>query len=379
MVKNNGWYANSTKLSAKKITTISLLSAILVVFKFALGFIPGIEIVTSLFLIYAIFLPYKESLIVVFIFNIFNLVFYGFGFWWIMYWPIFITNVSIGKIAKNIFKNKYLLALVAFILGFSIIFWFYLSDLIWFGQAYAFSNILSALPVNLVEGFSNFLFCIIVAPKLMNILNMNIVNIWGKKYEFHFKETKHKKINIFASFFLAITSILGISIAFVYNNTFIQFSQNARIASNTFTQENNVNKNLDINNLPIKNGLLTQESLAFLQSQMTIKDTVTAVIFNNKAYININKNSVGENSFASEFLSSKENNWYLKGTNYPTLGLFVEDFYVNNIKVSNNKIPALYFTLNKSSENIFSNVGVSSLKLNNPKTIITLTYDKDIF
>ncbi|AAT27493.1 hypothetical protein [[Mycoplasma] mobile] len=377
MLENNGWNANTTKISTRKVTVMALLCAILFATKLAFGFVPGIEFVTSLFLIYAIFMPYKESLIIVFIFNILVVIFYGFGAWWLMYWPIFITNVTIGRVFKKWFKNKYVLASFAFLQGFSLIFWFYLSDLIWFGQAFAFSNIISAFPINLIEGFSNFLFCIVVAPNLVKILNKNLPNLWGEKFTFTFKEIKFKKINFFSSIFLSFISIFALTITFAYNSTFLNLAQIVRI--NTIRPNPNPNPNeifnFDLNNLPIENGLLTVEAIWFLQSKMELTDTATVIIINNTAYVNINKNSVKHNNFAVNYLKSEENNWYLTGRDFPLLGLFVEKFFKDDVEVFSPKIPALYFVVNNSTKNIFSSVGISSLSTNNPKLIFTFTFD----
>lgn len=71
-------------MSTQKLTRIALLSAILYVSKVALEFLPNVEIVTLLIIIYSLVFG-KESILIVTVFNFFELIQWGFGTWWISY------------------------------------------------------------------------------------------------------------------------------------------------------------------------------------------------------------------------------------------------------------------------------------------------------
>lgn len=71
-------------MKAKDIALIGFLSAILFVSQVALSFLPNIEIVSLLVIIYTLVFK-KKVFFAIYIFAILEGMFYGFGTWWIMY------------------------------------------------------------------------------------------------------------------------------------------------------------------------------------------------------------------------------------------------------------------------------------------------------
>ena len=79
-------------MTAKKLTRMALLSAILYVSKIALEFLPNFEAVSLLVIIYTLVFG-KEAFIIVTVFNLFEIVQWGFGNWLITYlyiWPLLV-------------------------------------------------------------------------------------------------------------------------------------------------------------------------------------------------------------------------------------------------------------------------------------------------
>ncbi len=72
------------KLSVKELVLIALLSALLVVAQVALAFLPNIEVISLLLIIYTLFFK-KKTLYIIYIFALLEGLLYGFGIWWVMY------------------------------------------------------------------------------------------------------------------------------------------------------------------------------------------------------------------------------------------------------------------------------------------------------
>ena len=69
-------------MPVRKITRIALLSAILYVSKVALEFLPNVELVSLLTVLYTLVFG-KEAFLIVTVFNLFELIQWGFGTWWV--------------------------------------------------------------------------------------------------------------------------------------------------------------------------------------------------------------------------------------------------------------------------------------------------------
>ena len=71
-------------MKTKDIVLCGLLAAILFVLQVAFGFLPNIEPVTILILIFT-FVLNRKTLLIIYTFALLEGIFYGFGIWWIMY------------------------------------------------------------------------------------------------------------------------------------------------------------------------------------------------------------------------------------------------------------------------------------------------------
>ena len=91
-------------MPVRKMTRIALLSAILYIAKVVLEFIPNVELISFLTIIYTLVFG-TEALLIVTVFNMFELVQWGFGVWWISYlyvWPLLVlATIFIKKDACN--------------------------------------------------------------------------------------------------------------------------------------------------------------------------------------------------------------------------------------------------------------------------------------
>lgn len=93
-------------MAVQKMTRIALLAAILYVSKAVLEFLPNVELVSLLVILYTIAFG-AEALVIVTVFNGFELLQWGFGTWWVTYlyaWPLLCLIVlALRKVLKEDF------------------------------------------------------------------------------------------------------------------------------------------------------------------------------------------------------------------------------------------------------------------------------------
>lgn len=103
----------------KKIALIAVFSAMLTGAKFALSWIPNVEIVTLLLAVFAYSYGSRYAIPVATVFSITDILIYGFGYWVISYlihWNVLVLMVCVLKY-KGV-KSEYIYALTVGILTF---------------------------------------------------------------------------------------------------------------------------------------------------------------------------------------------------------------------------------------------------------------------
>lgn len=91
-------------LTTKDIAFIGMMIASLEVAKLALSFLPNIELVTLLIILYTLFFGPK-IIYVIFSFILIEGCLYGFGIWWIMYlyiWPLLVLLTRIFRKQESV-------------------------------------------------------------------------------------------------------------------------------------------------------------------------------------------------------------------------------------------------------------------------------------
>lgn len=156
-------------MPVKKITRIALLSAILYVSKVALEFLPNVELVSLLTIIYTLVFG-AEAILIVTVFNMFELIQWGFGSWWVSYlyvWPLLCLIVLA---LKKLVKNEFVVWSV--ISGcFGLIFGsLFAIAYIPIDPAYALAYWISGLPWDVWHGVCNFVLMLILGKPLFQIL-----------------------------------------------------------------------------------------------------------------------------------------------------------------------------------------------------------------
>ena len=163
-------------MSIQKITRIALLSAILYVSKVALEFLPNIELVSLLVVIYSLVFGW-ETILIVTVFNMFELIQWGFGTWWFSYLYVWPLLCAITMLLKKLIKEEFVIwAIVSGVFGLifgSLFALFYL----FVDTKYAFAYWISGLPWDVVHCIGNFVLMLVLGKpvyKLLKMLNQKV-------------------------------------------------------------------------------------------------------------------------------------------------------------------------------------------------------------
>lgn len=165
-------------MSVHKLTRIALLSAILYVSKVALEFLPNVELVTFLVIIYTLVFA-KEAFLIVTVFNFFELIQWGVGSWWITYLYVWPLLCLITLLLKKLLKEEFLMwSIVAGMFGlvfgsmFALVY-------IPVDPAYALAYWISGLPWDVWHGVWNFVLMAVLGKPVYHLLK-KIKTDYGK-------------------------------------------------------------------------------------------------------------------------------------------------------------------------------------------------------
>ncbi|MGN0364801.1 MAG: hypothetical protein ACI4E5_02530 [Suilimivivens sp.] len=157
------------RMSIYKLTRIALLSAILYVSKVALEFLPNVELVSLLVILYTLVFG-KETFLTVTVFNLFELIQWGFGTWWFSYLYVWPLLCLITLILKKLLKEEFLVwAIVSGCFGlifgslFAIVY-------IPINLSYALTYWISGLPWDVWHGVCNFILMLVLGKPLYLLL-----------------------------------------------------------------------------------------------------------------------------------------------------------------------------------------------------------------
>lgn len=151
----------------QKMTRIALLSAILYVAKVALDFLPNVELISFLTIIYTLIFG-KEAFLIVTVFNLFQLIQWGFGAWWVSYlyvWPLLVLiTLTVKKLLMKAGHSQEEFVLWAIVSGsFGLIFGFLFAIVyIPVNPAYALSYWIGGLLWDVWHAMCNFAIMLVV-------------------------------------------------------------------------------------------------------------------------------------------------------------------------------------------------------------------------
>lgn len=156
-------------MSVQKLTRIALLSAILYVSKLALDFLPNIELVSLLTILYTLVFG-KEAFLIVTVFNLFQIIQWGIGSWTISYlytWPLLCL---LTLLLKKLIKEEFIVwSIVSGIFG---LIFGSLFALVYIpvDPAYALSYWITGLPWDVWHAVWNFVLMLVLGKPLYKVL-----------------------------------------------------------------------------------------------------------------------------------------------------------------------------------------------------------------
>ena len=152
------------KLTVKELVLIALLSALLLVSQVGRAFLPNIEVISLLVILYTLFFK-KKTLYIIYIFALLEGLVYGFGIWWIMY--LYVWTILWG--ITMLWKKEKSPVVWAFISGFFGLFFGTLCSVPYFitgGVHMGLSWIASGLMMDIIHGIGNFFVALLLFKPL---------------------------------------------------------------------------------------------------------------------------------------------------------------------------------------------------------------------
>ncbi|GAA0076758.1 hypothetical protein UT300005_11360 [Clostridium sp. CTA-5] len=162
------------KINIRELILFGILSGVVIVSQIALSFIPNVELVTLLIILFSLIYK-RKALYITGIFVVAMGLIHGFGTWWIGYlilWPLLsILTVLI----RSVLLNKYLLlSIYSGIFGLLFGFFYAIPYAIFGGINAGITYWVAGIPFDIIHGVSNYFIMLLLGERLFNlIINLN--------------------------------------------------------------------------------------------------------------------------------------------------------------------------------------------------------------
>lgn len=157
-------------MKIRDIALIGILSGTITAGKLALSFIPNVEIVTLLFIVYTVVFGYKKVLLVSLVFTTTEVFIYGFSTWFLVYYVIWPILIIITELMKKMVKSEYGYATVGAIFGYTFGAFFAVVESFFYGAAYGWAYWVRGILFDLLHGTSNFIIILVLFNPITDIL-----------------------------------------------------------------------------------------------------------------------------------------------------------------------------------------------------------------
>jgi energy-coupling factor transport system substrate-specific component len=163
----------------KDIALIGIMSAILVTVQVALGFLPNLELVSLLIIMYTLVFG-KKTLYIIYVFVALEGIIYGIGLWWINYLYIWtILFVIVMLLRKQ--HSPYFWAIISGFYGLSFGALCAIPNLFLSGIGSAISYWITGIPFDIIHAVGNFVVVLLLFHPLyqvLDIINKRTANIY---------------------------------------------------------------------------------------------------------------------------------------------------------------------------------------------------------
>lgn len=161
--------AKRTSAHIKDLAIMGAMVAIIEVAKIQLAFIPNVELVSLLTILFTLYLG-KKIYFVIAAFVLIEGILYGFGIWWIMYlyaWPLLATLTLLFQKHKKVWTYSFLSGIFGLLFGALCSIPYFVTG----GFSGGFGYWIAGIPYDLIHGVSNFIICMLLFKPLHRVLN----------------------------------------------------------------------------------------------------------------------------------------------------------------------------------------------------------------
>lgn len=153
----------------KQWVLIAMLASILVISKEILAFLPNMELVTFLLIVYTYTLPISMVYWITIIFCFIQIILYGIGLWTPMYFILWPLLVFVTNLLKNTLTNETRLAIYSGIFGLCFGF---MTSIPYFliNFNYGWAGFLRGIPYDLIHCISNYLIILVLYKPTLTIM-----------------------------------------------------------------------------------------------------------------------------------------------------------------------------------------------------------------
>lgn len=156
-------------MRTKDIVLIGMMSAILIIVQIALAFLPNIELVSLLIIIYTLIFG-RKTIYIIYVFVALEGIFYGFGLWWFSYLYLWLILYFITIMFKKVTSSFYW-AIISGFFGLSFGAFYTIVIIITAGPAAGLASWISGIPFDLPHCIGNFVLALVLFKPLYHVLN----------------------------------------------------------------------------------------------------------------------------------------------------------------------------------------------------------------
>lgn len=152
----------------RELVVMGVLTAVVFVAQVAMGFLPNIELVTLLFILYTLAFG-KKVFLMICVFVLLEGIFYGFGLWWLNYTYIW----TVQALVTLVFRKQTSPLFWSVLSGFYGITFGVLCAIPYFfigGPSSAFAYWISGIPYDIPHCIGNVILCLLLFKPLRNLL-----------------------------------------------------------------------------------------------------------------------------------------------------------------------------------------------------------------
>lgn len=161
---------SSDSVRTKNLILLALFSSIVYVSQIVLAFIPNVNVVTLMFIVYSYNIGIKKTLIILVVFINLMGITYGFGYWIIGYYWIYGVLIILTRLLKVFIKDNLILwSLFGLLFGFLFGFLFAINDHYFIGVN-LMAYYIRGIPFDVIHGFSNMIAILFLFKPLNNVI-----------------------------------------------------------------------------------------------------------------------------------------------------------------------------------------------------------------